>query len=300
MSNVLVIGASGYIGKEAARAFSRAGYNVYALVRSAEKGKDLPFDEITPVVGDVSNPDSYADILDRADIVFDASLPSNGDPVKHTYSIFDAIKHTAAKRADQGGSLNFIYNTGVWLYGNTSVQGVSENTTLSPLSLLSWRPKAEQDALNLAPNVRTIVVRPGVVYGRSGSLSGLFFGGVESGVIRLPRGAQNNLATIHVDDLADFYVKAAAKAQLLKGNRFTVVNPASESVQEIIRAVRQVANREIAVEEYEPESFVDQGISLNQVIDARQTREVVGWQPRKRTLVEGAARYYAAWKAYNA
>jgi len=39
---VFVTGASGYIGQHVAIAFRNAGYRVYGLVRSQEKGKGSP------------------------------------------------------------------------------------------------------------------------------------------------------------------------------------------------------------------------------------------------------------------
>ncbi|KAI8325523.1 NAD(P)-binding protein, partial [Martensiomyces pterosporus] len=72
MTKVLVIGANGFIGNAVAQAFSRAGYLVYGLVRSEEKGGGFAADEIIRVVGSTTNPESYADILDKVDILVDA------------------------------------------------------------------------------------------------------------------------------------------------------------------------------------------------------------------------------------
>ncbi|KAJ2788279.1 hypothetical protein GGI15_000084 [Coemansia interrupta] len=299
MSSALILGANGYIGKETARAFARFGYRVYGLVRSEEKGAGLALDEITPVVGDVSIPSTYQEYLEKVDVIFDASFPYTSDPVKHTYTLFDAIKQAASKRAANGGSLTFIFNTGIWLYGDAGYEGISQDSVVSPLAELKWRPQAEQDAINLAPNVRTIVVRPGMVYGRSGGFLGRFFSGIETGSISLPKNLQNALPTIHVDDLAEFYVRAAERSPQVKGVIFTVINYASESLPEIIRAVRRIADREITLDEYEPQNLFDRGLSLTQVIDSRFSRNLVEWQPRKRTLVEGISEYYKTWKAYQ-
>ncbi|KAJ1723348.1 hypothetical protein LPJ53_002296 [Coemansia erecta] len=299
MSSALILGANGYIGKETARAFARSGYRVYGLVRSEEKGAGLALDEIVPVVGDVTIPSTYQEYLDKVDVVVDTSFSYTSDPVKHTYTLFDAIKQAASKRAANGGSLTFVYTTGIWLYGDVGYEGISQDSVVSPLPELKWRPQTEQDAINLAPNVRTVVVRPGMVYGRSGGFSGRFFSGIETGSISLPKNLQNALPTIHVDDLAEFYVKAAEKSPQVKDVIFTVINYASEPLPEITRAVRRIAGREVTLDEYEPQNLFDRGLSLTQVIDSRLSRNLVDWQPRKRTLVEGISEYYQAWKAYQ-
>ncbi|KAJ2788278.1 hypothetical protein GGI15_000083 [Coemansia interrupta] len=299
MSSALILGANGFIGKETARAFARYGYRVYGLVRSEEKGAGLALDEITPVVGDLSDPSTYQEYLDKVDVVVDASLLQTSDPVKHTYNMFDAIKQTASRRAANSGSLTFIYTTGIWMYPDVGYEGASQDSVVAPLPAFKWRQQAEQDAINLAPNVRTIVIRPGLVYGRSGGAIDRFFAGIETGSISVPRNLQNALPTIHVDDLAEFYVKAADKSPQLKGVTFTVANYASESFPEIIRAVRRIANREIVIDESEPQNSFEEAMLLTQIIDSRFSRNLVDWQPRKRTLVEGISEYYKAWKAYQ-
>ncbi|KAJ2354552.1 hypothetical protein H4S02_013136, partial [Coemansia sp. RSA 2611] len=151
-----------------------------------------------------------------------------------------------------------------------------------------------------ALNVRPVVLRPALVYGRNGGFFDRVFAGLVAGNIRLPGTLENNLSTIHVDDLAELYVKIAERAPVLKGQILTAANRSSEPVQEIIRAVRRLAGkREIQVESYRPTNVGDEGVALTQVIDTRITRTVTDWEPRKRTFVEGVAEYYQSWKAVN-
>ncbi|KAI8317870.1 NAD(P)-binding protein [Martensiomyces pterosporus] len=276
MTKVLVIGANGFIGNAVAQAFSRAGYLVYGLVRSEEKGGGFAADEIIRVVGSTTNPESYADILDKA------------------------IKTSAEKRAAGGGVLTFIFTSGVWVYGDTGHEPVSQDAAHAPIKGFEWRPDTEVNAHKTAPNVRSIVIRPGILYSKSGSLTGLFFSGVASGKIRYPGDLKNRFPTIHMDDLADFYVKVAEKSPLLSGLNLVAANRSAESVAEIIEAVRGISDKEIEVETYECANFVDFGLSANQILDTRLTRSVVGWEPRKPSLVDGISLYYEAWKAHNA
>ncbi|KAI8325515.1 NAD(P)-binding protein [Martensiomyces pterosporus] len=300
MTKVLVIGANGFIGNAVAQAFSRAGYLVYGLVRSEEKGEGFAADEIIRVVGSTTNPESYADILDKVDILVDASAPHGGDPTVYTNTLFQAIKTSAEKRAAGGGVLTFIFTTGVWVHGGTGHEPTSQDAALAPIKGVEWRPATEVNAHKTAPNVRSIVIRPGLVYGKSGSLTGFFFPGVTSGKIRFPGDLKNRVPTIHVDDLADLYVKVADKSPLLSGLNLVAANRSAESIAEIIEAVRGISDKEIEVETYESDHFIDIGLSTNQVFDTRLTRNVTGWEPRKLSLIDGISLYYEAWKAHNA
>ncbi|KAK7942620.1 NAD(P)-binding protein [Apiospora aurea] len=49
--SVLVVGANGYIGLAVCRAFARAGWRVFGLVRRAEVASSLYAAEVTPIIG---------------------------------------------------------------------------------------------------------------------------------------------------------------------------------------------------------------------------------------------------------
>ncbi|KAJ2690073.1 hypothetical protein IWW39_001039 [Coemansia spiralis] len=301
MTNILVLGASGYTGKEVSRAFSRAGFRVRSLVRNEEEARLLAQDEIHPIVGDIKRLDLLTERLDEADVIVDTSIDYN-ESLETTRNILNAVKQAGERRAHRGGQLTFIHTSGVWVQGETGYLGVSQDWNLQPLEGVAWRVRIEQETLELARalNVRPVVLRPALVYGRNGGFFDRVFAGLVAGNIRLPGTLENNLSTIHVDDLAELYVKITERAPVLKGQILTAANRSSEPVQEIIRAVRRLAGkREIQVESYRPTNVGDEGVALTQVIDTRITRTVTDWEPRKRTFVEGVAEYYQSWKAVN-
>ncbi|KAJ2003269.1 hypothetical protein H4R26_003165 [Coemansia thaxteri] len=299
MTSVLVLGANGYIGKEVSRAFSRAGFRVYGLVRSEEKGKALAQDEVITVVGDVSRPESLAEHFDGADVIVDASVDFS-NPAAYTKGLLNAVKQSADRRAARGGQLTFVLTSGGWVHGNTGHRGISQDSAADPLPGLEWRRAAEQDVLALgqASNIRSVVVRPSLVYGRAGGFFASVFAGLTAGSIRLPGSLENSLTTIHVDDLAELYVSVVERAPLLNGLALTAANRSSESVRDIISAVRRLdAAREIGVEAYTPAHLFDEGVAITQVVDTRSTRALTAWEPRKRSFVEGVAEYFYAWNA---
>ncbi|KAJ2743517.1 hypothetical protein GGI20_003672, partial [Coemansia sp. BCRC 34301] len=91
MTNVLVIGASGYTGKEVSRAFSRAGFRVYGLVRSEENVRTLAQDEVHAIVGDIKRPELLVEHFDRADVIIDTTIDYN-EPAEYTRNLLSAVK----------------------------------------------------------------------------------------------------------------------------------------------------------------------------------------------------------------
>ena len=65
---VFITGATGFIGLAVGQAFARAGYEVYGLCRSEAKARLLAREEIRPVPGDLSRPETWAEAAAQATV----------------------------------------------------------------------------------------------------------------------------------------------------------------------------------------------------------------------------------------
>ncbi|KAF4565285.1 hypothetical protein EYR36_001855 [Pleurotus pulmonarius] len=94
-----------------------------------------------------------------------------------------------------------------------------------------------QSAANLrppgAPKLSTalngIVIRLSLLYGRGGSLLAPLFKSAQEGKVAWYLAPGGRFALVHADDLADLYVRAAEKAQIIGGNIFDASNEFTES-----------------------------------------------------------------------
>ena len=90
-----------------------------------------------------------------------------------------------------------------------------------------------------APGVRGLVLRPGCVYGRQGSLTALWFeSAVKEKAIRIIGDGSNRWANVHLDDLGDAYVRAVESG--LSGEIFNVTDRSRATVLEMAQAVARV------------------------------------------------------------
>lgn len=151
------------------------------------------------MVGDLSSPESLAEHFDQANVIIDSHYPDYTDPVNYTNRVLDATKESANRRADKNHAhLVFIFTTGTWQYGDTRKKTVSQG----PLQLnyhTTWRVMSEKRVLPLAPNVRSISIRPSLVCGRSCGYFDVIFSGVVEGTIKVSGDLQNCLILIHTD-----------------------------------------------------------------------------------------------------
>ncbi|MDQ2950041.1 MAG: NAD-dependent epimerase/dehydratase family protein, partial [Acidobacteriota bacterium] len=202
---VFLTGATGYIGSAVAEALLAAGHTVAALARSLEAEQTIRDRGMTPVSGDLKHPESLTAPIQSVDGVIHAGTTNEGRA--------DGEAILAMLSALKGTGKPFVYTSGVWVIGKTGDQPADESTPLNPPPIVAWRPAVEKSVLNASPGVRTIVIRPGVVYGRAAGLPGMFVQSAqESGAARYIGDGLNRWPLVHVEDLADLYVRAIESA----------------------------------------------------------------------------------------
>ncbi|TCD60913.1 hypothetical protein EIP91_009304 [Steccherinum ochraceum] len=292
---VFVIGATGFVGLPAAQALVRAGHIVYGLARTPEKAKLLEKEEIHPVLGDASDPSAWISIIANIDVVIEA-IGGGPDFPQLQQNVFKAVTDAAGNRPVGSAKISYIYTSGAWVHGDDRQNIITDNTPItSPVSLVAWRPAVEQAIVN-SKVVNGIVVRPGIVYGRSGSLLAILFS-APTGKPQWYGTPGGRWSAIHTDDLANFYVLAAEKAGAIGGQIFDVVNDTTESVDEILAKAAKL----IGASGYEyvaPTNPFEEALSTTQIIRPYLARALLGWTPRRIGLLDGLEIYYASFKAH--
>ncbi|TFK49591.1 NAD(P)-binding protein [Heliocybe sulcata] len=293
---VLVLGASGFIGLPVAQALVRAGHSVYGVTRSAAKAKQLAAEEIIPIVAEVAKPDTWISHVPTADVVIDAV---GGMEIKTlSDSVLQAVSQAAkARRPSFAPKLSYIYSSGTWVHGDSRTEVVTDTTPCTnPMPLVAWRVDQENRVVS-DPNVNGIVIRPALLYGRSGSLLAPLFEGASKGKVAWYGRTGSRFSMIHCDDLADLYVRAAENAQLIAGKVFDAANDFTESGDDVLNKLVEVSGAKGPAEWIEPENPYHEALNCTSLLRPYLARALLGWQPRKPGFVDGLATYYAAWQA---
>jgi nucleoside-diphosphate-sugar epimerase len=283
---VFLTGATGYIGSVVAERLLAAGHYVTGLARSEAAARKLEAAGVHSWPGDLHDSERLTQAAREADGVIhtaatgDARAPEAD--ANAVAAILDALDAT---------SKPFIYTSGVWVLGNTN--GVAdEETQLDPTPLVSWRPAVEQRVLAAsARGVRSIVLRPGMVYGRGGGSAGeMVHDGRRKGVVRFVGTGENRWSLIHVDDLADLYVKALEKAPA--GTLLMVAAGESMRVREIAEAASRAAGLAGRVESWPIEqarerlgAYAD-ALVLDQQVSGARAMRLLDWTPKAPSLLE--------------
>lgn len=229
---ILVTGATGYIGSAVSETLRKAGHQAVGLARSQESANRLQSRGHLVARGDLDDPDSLA------------AAAAACDGVIHTAMAFDARAGERDRAAVEtllaalaGSGKPFVYSSGVWVMGDTGGRIHGEVSLLKPPPLVAWRPAVEDLVLEAKERgVRTVVLRPGMVHGRKGGRLAAFFRDArERGRIRIVGDGRNCWSNVHVDDLADLYLRAVTEPA--SGELFIACGGMPQPVEKIARAV---------------------------------------------------------------
>ena len=284
---IFLTGASGYIGSAIAEALQMAGHTVTGLARSDEAAARLRARGIEVRRGDLYDEAGLGEAAREAEGVIHAASTGGTDMAQTDR---DAVRSIIS--ALEGTNRPFIYTSGVWVHGNTDRHVADEESPLNPASIVAWRPAVEQLALSAAERgVRSVVIRPVMVYGRGGGLFAEFLRSAkERGAVRFVGTGENRWSVVHVEDLADLYVRALEQAEA--GTLLLAAEGDSLTVRELALAAARGAGVEGRIEAWPVDEarrslggFAD-ALTLDQQISAAKAKRLLGWTPKAPSVLE--------------
>lgn len=287
MAKLFITNATGYIGTQVAETFKAKGYEVAALARNAQAEQKLQAKGIQPVKGDLRQPQTFVDAAKNADVIIHTAATNDAD-----YGVVDQAAVDALLDALEGTNKTFIYTSGTWVLGNTGEQPAHEETATNPIPLVEFRAKVEKQIRAAKERgVKTVVIRPTIVYGRGGGLFGSSLATAKTdGYARYIGDGENRVSTVHVDDLGRLYLLAAEKAPA--GSLFHGTNGQAVKLREIAEVVALAAGVPGKVQSWPLEEarkvvgpFVD-GFVLDQHVVAPATQKALGWEAKEAQVGE--------------
>jgi nucleoside-diphosphate-sugar epimerase len=202
---VFLTGATGYVGSAVLDAALRAGHQVSAVVRDPEKAERVAARGVKPVVGELGRPESIEEELAGADAVIHAAWEDSPRGIEKDRTTIDTVIRGLSHGTNRKPT--FIYTSGVWILGSTT-KPVDETAPVAPTEYVAWQPEHEQIVLDAGSNgIRTIVVRPGIVYGGARGIVSDFLKDALNGLVRVVGSGKNRWPTVYDRDLAELYMR---------------------------------------------------------------------------------------------
>jgi nucleoside-diphosphate-sugar epimerase len=282
---VALTGATGFIGSHVLTELQEHGHEVTAFVRDASKAEILADRGATPIVVDLYDRAAVVGVMRDAEAAIHTASPGDA-----TSADLDSAVADAAIEAFAGSGKPYLQISGLWIYGNNP--SISEESPIDSPPLVAWKEQIEQRVL-AAPDMRSVVIAPGVAYGDGGGgVPGLLLASPrdEAGKLIMLGTGQQHWSTVHVADLANFF--RLVLEQDSASGRYGIGNGQDPTVAELTDAAAVAAGALGAVPGSDDEAKARLGdyfaevLLLDQGSVAAKARAELGWAPSHPGLPE--------------
>ncbi|HUR34540.1 MAG TPA: NAD-dependent epimerase/dehydratase family protein [Vicinamibacterales bacterium] len=304
---IFLTGATGSIGSAVLDALVRAGHQVTALVRDNEKAARVSAKGAHPVVGSLADPESYRATADAQDGYIHTAFDSSGNGLaidrQTIATLLAAARRPRTTNAIPTGPRFLVATSSLWVFGRAS-EPTDESAPINPVAVADWRVEHENLVLDArSDQLRTAIVRPGVVYGGGTGMIGDLFKMASNGLVRVIGDGNNHWPLVYERDLADLFTRIATNDDA--SGVFNANDEGDETVNDIVAAISPYLShrpdvRYVPLEEARTKMGpVADALALDQVIRSTRSR-ALGWNPSLHSVGGNAARLLEEWRASRA
>lgn len=281
MTNVLVLGATGFVGGGVARHLVRNGYRVSGPARSDVKAAQLTDAGIEPIQGDIETDFSAVLAAARAaDAVVNAAQIAPQAEQQAVLGLLEAL-------TGSGKSFLFLSGSGVLCQrtnGAWSADSFAEDDEFIPEPLAIARVETERRVRDASKEgVRAIVVRPPIIWGPGdhGHVSMVYQSVSATGAACYVGDGLATYGNVHVDDNADLFGRALQSGEAGALYHAVAGETANRWIAEAVARDLSVPTRSVTMTEA-AEIWGEFGaliMSVSSRVRDATSRAALGWSP---------------------
>lgn len=285
--NIFVIGGTGYLGSVLVEHLLTAGHTVTALARSDRSAERLRAAGAEPVAGSIADTAVLRSAAAAADAVVYAA--SDYAPTEESMQAeLAAVAALVDGAAAPGTTPKPVVYTSTGLVYGPDPTDVTEDAELPEVSAQPVKAQAERIVLGDA-RVAGIAIRAGLVFGRGGTglVTGLIDAAAGNGASTYIGDGANAWYPVHVDDLADLYVRAIEHPVT---GAYNAVGTVPFTFRELAEAIGDLTGTpavsvplEVAESQMGPSVRT---LTTSTHLLATKARSTYGWRPSERSLLD--------------
>ena len=243
--NVLVTGATGFVGSHLVEALRTRGFQVTALARSQTKAKVLADQGVRVVGGDLHDAAALGRAVTGQDVIYHvAGLVAARDEAEFLRANRDGTRNLL-EAAERGGQPRFILVSSLAAAGPAERgRPLTGHETPRPVTAYG-RSKLAAEHLVLGSSLRWSVIRPPIVYGPRDREVLKVFKLARIGIAPVFGDGAQQLSAVHAADLAEALVAAGASPTAI-GGVYAACHPEVFSTEEFGRAVGAAMGRRVS------------------------------------------------------
>jgi nucleoside-diphosphate-sugar epimerase len=297
--NILVTGATGFVGDALCYDLLRKNYTVSATIRNSRDSEKLPHGIKTVLIDSLTTDLPIETLTNTQAIIYLAARvhqmnDNKPDAIENYRSINTYAPISLAKQAVENGVKRFIYLSSIKVNGegtsNLSYREDDQVNPIDPYGQSKW--EAEQGLLKLAEEtgLEVVIIRPTLVYGAGVKANFLQLMKIIDKGLPLPFGAINNSRSlVYVGNLVDAIITCIDHPNA-KNQTFIVSDGEDLSTSELIRRIGKAMGKSPLLIPFPP-SLLKLGTKIigkgdvgdrllgSLQVDSSKIRQVLNWTP---------------------
>lgn len=229
--HILVVGATGVLGRNTVPRLIERGHTVRAIVRDEAQRRRLQSVGAQACEGDIFDRESLTRAARDCGVALHlaTAIPK---PPSQDWSLNDRIRREGTQNLlmalTQSGVQRYVQQSIALLYGEQSQAAVDESTALQPAA--RTQSAADMEELVKASALHWCILRGGLFYG-AGTGSERWRQAAQQNILQLPGDGQSLIPLIHVIDMARAVVSATETAPA--GSIYNVVDDEPVTYQQL-------------------------------------------------------------------
>lgn len=239
--NILLVGATGILGRNVIPRLQERGYHVRAVVRRQEQARLLEQIGVEPARGNLLDRKSLEVAARGMDAALHLALPRENKPdwsLSHRLQLEGTGNLLAALR--QKGVRRYIQQSVTLVYGEKGEELVDESASLEETPLNQSVVQADQ--LVQASDLEWTILRGGLFYGPGTGREERWWQSAREGRLVIPGDGNDFVSLVHVIDMARAVVAATERASA--NTIYNIVDDEPVRLRELFRYVAAQVGQE--------------------------------------------------------
>ena len=242
MAEILITGATGFVGSHLVEALGRRGLRARALVRESSDTARLEEHGVERVVGDLTDPASLQSAVGHADTVLHLAAATRALRPETFHAVnAEGTRRLAEAMESAGGGRRLVYLSSLAAVGPAAEEPVAPDTEPRPVTEYGRSKLAGEAAVLGRPGLSAAVLRAPAVYGPRDRDLLTFFKLAKYRVLPRVGSRDRPLQLVHVADLAESIVRAAETPSAT--GIFHIADPVAYRWDQVLDLVSEAVGR---------------------------------------------------------